>query len=120
VFAEVEQALRRAIERHEADTLLLPELLPDAEEWRPQTYLRLSSHRRLGGALIVFVKRRLILPLTRWLYEYSLENFRRQERVNRLLFACIEELAIENATLRHRIEEPPDYGAAPRDASGRR
>ena len=35
-----------------------------------------------------------------WLYEYSLENFRRQQRVNRLLFAAIEELAIENARLR--------------------
>jgi hypothetical protein len=120
VFAEVEQALRRAIERHDTEVLLLPELLPDAEEWRPQTYLRLSSHRQFGGGIIVFIKRRLILPLTRWLYEYSLENFRRQERVNRLLFACIEELAIENAALRQRIEEPPDYEAAARDASGRR
>ena len=39
----------------------------------------------------------------RWLYEYSLENFRRQQRVNRLLFACIEELAIENAHLRKSV-----------------
>jgi hypothetical protein len=36
----------------------------------------------------------------RWLYDYNRENFRRQERVNRILFACIEELAIENAKLR--------------------
>ena len=35
--------------------------------------------------------------MTRWLYEYSLENFRRQQRLNLILFACIEELAIENA-----------------------
>jgi hypothetical protein len=53
---------------------------------------------------VVFVKRRLLLPATRWLYEYSLENFRRQQRVNALLFACVEELAIENAKLRKLAE----------------
>jgi hypothetical protein len=49
------------------------------------------------------VKRRLLLPLTRWLFEYSQENFRRQDRLNRVLFACIEELAIENARLRRAL-----------------
>ncbi len=42
--------------------------------------------------------------MMRWLYEYSLENFRRQRRINTVLFACIEELAIENARLRTTIE----------------
>ena len=46
---------------------------------------------------------RLLLPLTRWLFEYSQENFRRQDRLNRVLFACIEELAIENARLRQTL-----------------
>ena len=49
---------------------------------------------------LIFLKRKLLLPISRWLYEYSLENFRRQQRVNRMLFACIEELAIENAKLK--------------------
>jgi hypothetical protein len=118
LFAEVEQALRRAIARHDSGSLLLPELLPDEHEWRPQTYLRLTSHQRLFGGLIVFVKRRLLLPLMRWLYEYSLENFRRQERVNRLLFACIEELAVENAALRQRLLGLEEYGAT--DSQGPR
>jgi hypothetical protein len=39
------------------------------------------------GPLIVFAKRRILLPLTRWLYEYSLENFKRQQAINRLLYA---------------------------------
>jgi hypothetical protein len=52
------------------------------------------------GPLLIFLKRRLLLPLTRWLYEYSLENFRRQQKLNTVLLACIEELAIENAKLR--------------------
>ena len=43
---------------------------------------------------------KLLLPLTRWLFEYSQDNFRRQDHLNRMLFACIEELAIENARLR--------------------
>ncbi len=68
--------IRRAIERHGSESLLLPELLPDEQEWRPQTYLRFSSHKPIVGPLIVFIKRRVLLPLTRWLYEYSLENFR--------------------------------------------
>ena len=112
LFAEVEQALRRAIDRHSAENLLLPDLLPDEQEWRPQTYLRFSSHRRIVGAPIVFLKRRVLLPLMRWLYGYCLENFRRQERINRLVFACIEELAIENATLRQKLLGLREYGAA--------
>jgi hypothetical protein len=39
------------------------------------------------------------------LYEYSLENFKRQERVNRMLFACLEELAIENARLARQLQD---------------
>ena len=54
---------------------------------------------------MVFAKRRLLLPAMRWLYEYSLNNFRRQDRLNQVLFACIEELAIENAKLQLRIAE---------------
>jgi hypothetical protein len=99
-FAAVERILRRAMEERDPGLLLLPELLRDENEWRLETRLRFSSHRPVIGPLIVFVKRRLLLPLTRWLYEYSLGNFRRQQYVNLLLFACVEELALENAKLR--------------------
>jgi len=104
VFASVERTLRRALEERNRDVLLLPELISDESDWQLQTHLRFSSHRRLIGPFVVFVKRRLLLPATRWLYEYSLENFRRQQRVNALLFACVEELAIENAKLRKLAE----------------
>ena len=43
--------------------------------------------------------------MTRWLFEYSQENFRRQHHLNRILFACIEELALENARLRRELTE---------------
>jgi DNA-binding transcriptional LysR family regulator len=102
LFAEVDEVLRRAVERSNG-TILLPEVLPDDEEWRLDTSLRFSSHRPLIGPAIVFVKQRLLLPLVRWLVDYNRDNFRRQQRVNRLLAACIEELAIENARLRREL-----------------
>ena len=102
LFAEVDGILRRAVERSDRG-VLLPELLPDDEEWRLDTSLRFSSHRPVVGPAIVFVKQRLLLPLVRWLVDYNRDNFRRQQRVNRLLAACIEELAIENARLRREL-----------------
>jgi hypothetical protein len=105
IFASVESVLRRAVEARDHDAALLPTLLTDEDEWRLHTHLRFSSHRPILGPLLVFIKRRLLLPVTRWLYEYSLENFRRQQRVNRLLFACLEEVAIENARLRLELRK---------------
>jgi hypothetical protein len=104
VFAAVEGVLRRAVGGRDHDAILLPELLADQDEWRLQTHLRFTSHRPVLGPVIILLKRRVLLPMMRWLYEYSLENFERQQRVNRILFACIEELAIENARLRQDIQ----------------
>ena len=100
VFASVEGVFRRVLDTRDLDALLLPELVDDADDYTLQLHLRYASHRPVIGPLLIFLKRRILLPLNRWLYEYSLENFRRQQRVNRLLFACIEELAIENAHLK--------------------
>jgi hypothetical protein len=105
LFADVESFLRRVIDSRDHDTLLLPELLDVPDDYRLGLHLQYASHRRLVGPVLIFVKRRLLLPINRWLYEYSHENFRRQERVNRLLFACIEELAIDNARLRKSLAE---------------
>ena len=105
IFAAVEGVLRRAVESRNLDASLIPALLEDEEDSRLQTHLRFSSHRPLAGPVIVFVKRRILLPVMRWLYEYSLENFRRQQQINRVLFACLEELAIENARLERLVKE---------------
>ena len=105
IFAAVEGVLRRAVDSRYLDASLIPALLEDDEDSRLQTHLRFSSHRPVTGALIVFIKRRILLPVMRWLYEYSLENFRRQQQVNRILFACLEELAIENARLQQLVKE---------------
>jgi len=102
-FDAVHALLARAVDERNLDATLLPELLDSDVDWRLKTHLELTTHRAAVGRFILVVKRRLLLPLTRWLFEYSQENFRRQDRLNRVLFACIEELAIENARLRRAL-----------------
>jgi hypothetical protein len=105
LFSEVEQRLQSAVSSADADALILPELLGDRETWRLQTAMRYQSHRASGmAALVIFAKRRLLMPMMRWLFEYSRDNFERQRRVNDVLFACVQELAIENAQLRRDMQ----------------
>jgi hypothetical protein len=103
VFRSVDGLLRRVFDSPESYALL-PEFLGPESDWRLRTEFRFSSHRRVGGPFVLFVKRRILLPLTRWLYDYMVDNFQRQERFNGTLIACIEELAIENARLRRDLE----------------
>src|SRR5262245_56548084 len=122
LFQTVHAVLTRAVEERNLDAMLLPELLDSDVEWRLRTHLELSSHRPTAGRFILFIKRRLLLPLTRWLFDYSQENFRRQDHLKRVVFACTEELALENARLRkvitpashegpkrHEAHEKPSY-----------
>jgi len=94
----------RVVDSRDLDATLMSELADGDVDWRLQTHLNLTTHRPAAtGRFILFAKKKLLLPLTRWLFEYSQENFRRQDRLNRIMFACIEELAIENARLRREI-----------------
>lgn len=105
LFADVETLFRHAIDRSHPPALLLPELLGEPDTWRLDTAMRYQSHR--GGAAaaaLVFIKQRLLMPIHRWLFEYSRDNFERQRRVNHVLFACVQELAIETARLRRERE----------------
>ena len=105
LFEEVERLLEAATATGDARTLLLPELLGDRETWRLQTAMRYESHRTSGVAtMFIFVKRRLLMPMLRWMFEYSRDNFERQRRVNDVLFAVVQELAIENARLRRDVK----------------
>lgn len=112
VYSHVDRVLRRALEARDHDALLLPDFLSSDDDWQLTTHLRFTSHRPILGPILVFLKRRVLLPLNRWLYEYSLENFRRQQRVNTILFACIEELAIENGKLRGQTGQRGPEGQA--------
>ena len=73
--------------------------------------MRYQSHRAKGPAsLLIFLKRHVLMPVFRWLYEYSRDNFERQRRTNQVLFACVQELALET-----RDPPPRDHGACPSD-----
>ncbi|HEY6509375.1 MAG TPA: hypothetical protein VIY56_15250 [Vicinamibacterales bacterium] len=107
LFADVERVLHAGVDSGASSALLLPELMGDPATWRLETALRLDSHRAAGTAAVVtFVKRRLVLPIVRWLFEYNRDNFERQRRVNAVLFACVQELAIETAKLRQELARP--------------
>ena len=47
----------------------------------------------------------MMMPVLRWLFEYSRDNFERQRRVNMVLFACVQELAVETARLRREVHQ---------------
>ena len=116
IFADVERLLRTATDRSQPAALMLPELLGEPDSWRLDTALPYRSHRGgLLGSLFVSVKRHALMPLLRWLFEYSRENFERQRRVNQVLFACVQELAVENARLRQEVGLA---GRAPRAEQG--
>ncbi len=104
IFAAVHALLARAVDERNLDATLLPELIDGDLDWRLQTHLNLTTHRPAVGRFILFAKKKILLPMTRWLFEYSQDNFRRQDHLNRILFACIEEIALENARLRRTIE----------------
>ena len=105
LFADVDSMLRAAIDRSQPAALLLPELLGDPSTWRLDTAIRYQSHRGAAAGPIVFVKQRLLMPVLRWFYEFSRDNFERQRRVNQVLFACVQELAIETTRLRNEVRE---------------
>lgn len=104
IFDRVRALLRHAADDRDLNALLLPEILSGGDDWALDPDLRLATHRPRTGRAILFAKRRILLPLTRWLFEYTRENVRRQQRLNRILMACIEELAIENARLRREVD----------------
>jgi hypothetical protein len=103
LFAAVDTLLRTATDSAAPSALLLPELLGDPDTWRLDTAMRYRSHRARTGGVLIFVKRRLLMPVFRWLFEYSRDNFERQRRMNDVLSACVQELAIETARLRQEV-----------------
>ena len=111
LFDLVEQILRGAVDDSDRKVLLLPEIIAGDKNLTIEPSARMTSHRPVVGPLIVFVKRRLLQPLTQWLYEYSMDNFRRQAQINRIMFAALQALAIENARLKLELKKRGPGGA---------
>ena len=115
LFAEVESLLTAAASTSDGTRLLLPELLGEPDTWRLSTVMRYQSHRDAGTAsLFMFVKRRILMPIFRWMFEYSRDNFERQRRVNHVLFAVVQELALETAQLRREVRDLSSKTQPPR------
>jgi hypothetical protein len=109
LFADVERLLFNATTTVDPNALILPEVLGDPETWRVETAIRYRSHRGgVAAPVLMFVKRRVLMPVFRWLFEYSRDNFERQRRVNHVLFACVQELALETARLRREVRRLSD------------
>jgi hypothetical protein len=105
VFAHVEELLREATRRRRDRALLLHEYLGDPSTWRLEPALKLGSHRGAFVArLLLGVKRKVLLPVLRWFFEYTHDNFARQQHVNEVLFAIVQDLAIQNAELRRDLD----------------
>jgi len=104
LFDLVEQMLRNAVDGADGKVLLLPEIIGGSKDLTLEPSARLTSHRPIVGPAIVFIKRRLLQPLTQWLYEYSMDNFRRQAQINAVTFAALQALAIETARLRIELD----------------
>ena len=102
VFDAVDAMFRRAALGDDREGLLIPQLFDD--RWAPDLSLQFGSHRQpmLAGGLRFF-KRRVLLPIMRWLYEYNVENFKRQDRVNVVLMACLQACAVEQVRLQMRV-----------------
>ena len=116
LFAEVERVLFNASSLSDPGALILPTFLGDPESWHLETAIRYKSHRGgLAGGALLFVKRRLLMPVLRFLFEYSRDNFERQRRVNHVLIACVQELALETARLRSDVRRLSDSAAPAAD-----
>ena len=115
LFDIVERVLRSAVDDSDRKVLLLSEIVAGNKDLALEPSARVTSHRPVLGPFIVFVKRRLLQPLTQWLYEYSMDNFRRQAQINRILFAAVQALAIETARL--RLELDAAHGSASKRGS---
>ena len=93
--------LNDAIKRYE----LGGQRLVDPREVELRTDFRVESHRPIIGKPLVFLKRTFIMPLFRWLLEYSIANFRNQHAINHFQSVCLRALALENARLQRDLEK---------------
>src|SRR5476649_2782812 len=66
LFDLVERVLRGAVDDADRKVLLLSEIIAGDRDLALEPSARLTSHRPVVGPLIVFVKRRLLQPLTQW------------------------------------------------------
>ncbi len=102
VFDAVDELITRALAHDDFKGQLLAARINPP--WQPALSLDPASHRSgLAGRGIEFAKSRLVTPVIRFLFEHVSENFRRQQRVNLALMACLQTLAADHVRLEARV-----------------
>lgn len=105
VYAQVKKVFQAAHEALSPGTPFYPQVLGLEDDWEVPSALGWGTHRGRIGALIVWVKKRILFPLNRWLYSYTWHNLHRQQKLNVLLLSAVESLAVSHARLRQEIDE---------------
>jgi glycosyltransferase involved in cell wall biosynthesis len=112
-YEEVKAVFQAAHEALAPGAPFYPQVLGLEEEWEVPTPLTWETHRGRVGGVILWLKRRILFPLNRWLYSYTWHNLRRQQRLNLLLLSAVESLAVSHARLRQELEELRPSAAPP-------
>ncbi len=105
ILREIDDTFRHAVSLENTDNLFLSRYMRYNEDWCIDKPFIHTSHRRFIGPVIVFIKKILITPLTRWLFLYTSERFKRQQRNNEILLAYAESLTIKHFELSQRVRE---------------
>ena len=104
IFQVVDAILNQAVNDAKPGTLLLPELFDSPTSSKLEISVSYQTHRGLIGRVLVRpIKRRILMPIFHWIFEFSRKNYDRQNKINQILFSCIQVLAIENAKLRAKL-----------------
>ncbi len=104
IFQAIDELLNQAVNDAKPGALLLPELFDSPTSSKLEIAVSYQTHRGLIGRVFVApIKRRILVPIFRWLLDFSRNNFNRQNNINQALFSCIQALAIENAKLRTKL-----------------
>jgi hypothetical protein len=110
IFQAVDAILNQAVNDAKPGALLLPELFDNPTSSKLEIAVSYQTHRGLIGRVFVRpIKRRILVPIFRWLLDFSRNNFNRQNNINQILFSCIQVLAIENAKLRAKLTGSGDH-----------
>lgn len=99
----IEEVFQNALDARDGEKIHCLNYLGPEEEWTLNKPVVISSHRGAVGKLLVLLKERLLVPMHRWLYEYSRQNFVRQHRLNLVTLSCVESLIAQNTGLWKRI-----------------
>lgn len=102
VFDAVDELITRALAHDDVNGQIIAARV--APPWQPSLSLDVASHRAgMAGRTIELAKSRLVMPVVRFLFEHVSENFRRQQRLNLALMACLQTLAADHVRLEARV-----------------